>query len=90
MVYILLDSIFIFYLGEVVCLLGVFIDDVESDWFNYVRQCLQCYYVVCVLKGVGMFIDNEKKIWVCCYGNLGMVIVGSGDVLSGILGVLFV
>lgn len=37
-----------------------------------------------------MFIDNEKKIWVCCYGNLGMVIVGSGDVLSGILGVLFV
>lgn len=37
-----------------------------------------------------MFIDNEKKIWVCCYGNFGMVIVGSGDVLSGILGVLFV
>lgn len=46
--------------------------------------------MVCVLKGVGIFIDNEKKIWVCCYGNLVFVIVGSGDVLSGILGVLMV
>ena len=60
----------------------------ESDRFNYARQCSQRYHAVCVLKGAGTLIDNEKKTWVCRHGNPGMATAGSGDVLSGILGAL--
>lgn len=74
--------------GEAARLLGVSVEDVESDRFNYARQCSQRYHSVCVLKGAGTLIDNEKKTWVCRHGNPGMATAGSGDVLSGILGAL--
>ena len=74
--------------GEAGRLLGVSVDDVESDRFNYARQCSQRYHAVCVLKGAGTLIDNEKKTWVCRHGNPGMATAGSGDVLSGVLGAL--
>lgn len=74
--------------GEAARLLGVSVDDVESDRFNYARQCSQRYHAVCVLKGAGTLVDNEKKTWVCRHGNPGMATAGSGDVLSGILGAL--
>ena len=74
--------------GEAARLLGVSVDDVESDRFNYARQCSQRYHAICVLKGAGTLIDNERKTWVCRHGNPGMATAGSGDVLSGILGAL--
>ena len=86
--YTLSDSILTPHAGEAARLLGVSIDDVESDRFNYARQCSQRYHAVCVLKGAGTLIDNEKKTWVCRHGNPGMATAGSGDVLSGILGAL--
>ena len=86
--YTLSDSILTPHAGEAARLLGVSIDDVESDRFNYARQCSQRYHSVCVLKGAGTLIDNEKKTWVCRHGNPGMATAGSGDVLSGILGAL--
>ena len=86
--YTLSDSILTPHSGEAARLLGVSIDDVESDRFNYARQCSQRYHAVCVLKGAGTLIDNERKTWVCRHGNPGMATAGSGDVLSGILGAL--
>jgi hydroxyethylthiazole kinase-like uncharacterized protein yjeF len=74
--------------GEAARLLGVSVDDVETDRFNYARQCSQRYHAVCVLKGAGTLIDNEERTWVCRHGNPGMATAGSGDVLSGILGAL--
>ncbi|WP_421132752.1 NAD(P)H-hydrate dehydratase [Alteromonas sp. A079] len=82
------NSILTPHAGEAARLLGVSIDDVEGDRFNYARQCAQRYHAVCVLKGAGTLIDNERKTWVCRHGNPGMATAGSGDVLSGILGAL--
>ena len=67
---------------------GGAVDDVEGDRCNYARQCSQRYHAVCVLKGAGTLIDNEKKTWVCRHGNPALATAGSGDVLSGILGAL--
>ncbi|QJR81380.1 bifunctional ADP-dependent NAD(P)H-hydrate dehydratase/NAD(P)H-hydrate epimerase [Alteromonas pelagimontana] len=82
------DCILTPHAGEAARLLGVSVEDVESERFNYARQCSQRYHATCVLKGAGTIIDNESKTWVCRHGNPGMATAGSGDVLSGILGAL--
>ncbi len=82
------DCILTPHAGEAGRLLGVSVDDVEAERFNYARQCAQRYHATCVLKGAGTIIDNESKTWVCRHGNPGMATAGSGDVLSGILGAL--
>ncbi|MBU3023600.1 NAD(P)H-hydrate dehydratase [Aestuariibacter sp. A3R04] len=82
------DCILTPHAGEAARLLGVSVDDVEAERFNYVRQCAQRYHATCVLKGAGTIIDNERSTWVCKHGNPGMATAGSGDVLSGICGAL--
>ena len=82
------DCILTPHAGEAARLLGVSVDDVESERFNYARQCSQRYHATCVLKGAGTLVDNETAAWVCRHGNPGMATAGSGDVLSGILGAL--
>ena len=82
------DCILTPHAGEAARLLGVSVDDVEAERFNYARQCAQRYHATCVLKGAGTIIDNERKTWVSKHGNPGMATAGSGDVLSGILGAL--
>jgi len=74
--------------GEASRLLNVSIEDVESNRFNYARQCAQRYDATCVLKGAGSIVDNQKHSWVCRHGNPGMATAGMGDVLTGILGAL--
>lgn len=86
--YIVSDCILTPHAAEAARLMGVSVEDVESDRFNYVRQCALRFHSVCVLKGAGTLIDNEKSTWVCRHGNPGMATAGSGDVLSGILGAL--
>ncbi|MEG3765942.1 NAD(P)H-hydrate dehydratase [Alteromonas sp. 14N.309.X.WAT.G.H12] len=86
--YTISDCILTPHAGEAARLLGVTIDDVETERFNYARQCAQRYHATCVLKGAGTIIDNEWSTWVCKHGNPGMATAGSGDVLSGILGAL--
>lgn len=80
------DCILTPHAGEAARLLGVSVEDVENERFNYARQCSQRYHAICVLKGAGTLIDNESRTWVCQHGNPGMATAGSGDVLSGILG----
>ncbi len=82
------QSILTPHAGEASRLLGVSVEDVEGDRFNYAKQCAQRYHATCVLKGAGTIIDNEKSVAVCRHGNPGMATAGSGDVLSGILGAL--
>lgn len=74
--------------GEAARLLGVSVDDVESERFNYAKQCAERYHATCILKGAGTIIDNENAVAVCRHGNPAMATAGSGDVLSGILGAL--
>ncbi|WP_371193960.1 NAD(P)H-hydrate dehydratase [Glaciecola sp. SC05] len=82
------DCIITPHSGEASRLLHVSIEDIESNRFNYARQCAQRYNATCVLKGAGSIIDNQKHSWVCRHGNPGMATAGMGDVLSGILGAL--
>ncbi|RDV25622.1 NAD(P)H-hydrate dehydratase [Alteromonas aestuariivivens] len=86
--YTISDCILTPHAGEASRLLGVTVDDVEAERFNYARQCAQRYHATCILKGAGTIIDNETHTWVCRHGNPGMATAGSGDVLSGILGAL--
>lgn len=74
--------------AEAARLLGVSVDDVEADRFNYAKQCAERYHATCVLKGAGTIIDDEHSVAVCRHGNPAMATAGSGDVLSGILGAL--
>ncbi|MCW8090776.1 NAD(P)H-hydrate dehydratase [Alteromonas sp. ASW11-130] len=82
------DCILTPHSGEAARLLGVSVEDIEGERFNYARQCAQRYHALCVLKGAGTIIDNESTTWVCAHGNPGLATAGSGDVLSGILGAL--
>ncbi len=76
------------HVGEAARLLNIPIDEVESNRFNYARQCSQRYDATCVLKGAGSIVDNQLHSWVCRHGNPGMATAGMGDVLAGILGSL--
>ncbi len=71
--------------GEASRLLNVSIDEVEANRFNYARQCAERYDAVCVLKGAGTIVDNQKTSWVCRHGNPGMATAGMGDVLTGVI-----
>lgn len=86
--YTLNDCILTPHAGEASRLLGVSVEDVEGERFNYAKQCAQRYHATCVLKGAGTIIDNETSVAVCRHGNPAMATAGSGDVLSGILGAL--
>ena len=74
--------------GEAARLLNDSVHAVEGDRFNTARLLSQRYHAVCILKGAGSIIDNEKHAWVCQHGNPGMATAGMGDVLSGVLGAL--
>ncbi|MGQ8365569.1 NAD(P)H-hydrate dehydratase [Glaciecola sp. 1036] len=71
--------------GEAARLLNVSIDEIESNRFNYARLCAQRYDAVCVLKGAGSIIDDQRHSWVCRHGNPGMATAGMGDVLTGVI-----
>lgn len=76
------------HVGEAARLLNVPFEEVDSNRFNYARQCSQRYDATCVLKGAGSIVDNQMHSWVCRHGNPGMATAGMGDVLAGILGSL--
>ncbi|MEM0911455.1 MAG: NAD(P)H-hydrate dehydratase [Pseudomonadota bacterium] len=71
--------------GEASRLLNVSIEEIEANRFNYARLCAERYDAVCVLKGAGTIIDNQKHSWVCRHGNPGMATAGMGDVLTGVI-----
>ncbi len=75
--------------GEAGRLLQQTVEAVEQDRFATVRQLLERYRGVAVLKGAGSLIASCKgSIHLCAGGNPGMASGGMGDVLSGVLGAL--
>ena len=62
---------------------------VQDDRFAAVRQLVEGYGGVAVLKGAGSLIHTESgPIRLCDRGNPGMASGGMGDVLSGVLAAL--
>jgi len=75
--------------GETGRLLQKTVEVIQQDRFAAVRQLVNCYGGVAVLKGAGSLIaTGEGPIHLCARGNPGMASGGMGDVLSGVLGAL--
>lgn len=71
--------------AEAARLLEFSLSEVDANRYRTARFIADKYNAVCILKGAGTIIDNNKQTWVCAHGNPGMATAGMGDVLSGIL-----
>ncbi|SHH50926.1 NAD(P)H-hydrate epimerase [Caloranaerobacter azorensis DSM 13643] len=72
--------------GELARLLGISIEEIESDRVRYARFTSKKFGVITVLKGANTVVSSEEgKIYINTTGNPGMATAGSGDVLTGII-----
>lgn len=72
--------------GEASRLLGRPVAQVQRDRFSAVRELVERYGGVGLLKGAGTLIAAQGKVPVVCkYGNPGMASGGMGDLLTGII-----
>ncbi len=72
--------------GEAARLLGCSTEEVASDRFAAAQEIAQRYGGVCILKGAGTIISDDKGVQiVCAVGNPGMASGGMGDVLCGLV-----
>lgn len=76
--------------GEAARLLNCTVAEIEADRFNAARQIQVKFGGCVVLKGAGTLVVGEDQISVCSDGNPGMATGGMGDVLTGIIGSLWV
>jgi NAD(P)H-hydrate epimerase len=75
--------------GEAANLLGCSTMDIQRDRLKSAVSIVEKYGGVCVLKGAGTLVVNERQeVGVSDNGNSGMATAGMGDVLSGIIGSL--
>jgi len=75
--------------GEAGRLLGRTTSAVQQDRFAAIRELVDRYNGVLVLKGAGSLIATASgPIRLCDQGNPGMASGGMGDVLSGVLAAL--
>ncbi len=75
--------------GEAARLLNMTTFEINQDRYLAARQIAETYGGVCVLKGAGTIIADDKGFQVVCsVGNPGMASGGMGDVLAGIIGSL--
>lgn len=72
--------------GELSRLLGISIEEIESDRVRYAQITSKKFGVITVLKGANTVISCEEgKVYINPTGNPGMATAGSGDVLTGII-----
>lgn len=72
--------------GEAARLLGIGIDEVQSDRISAVQKLAARTNCSVVLKGAGsLCITSDMKTWLNTTGNPGMSSAGMGDVLSGMI-----
>jgi len=72
--------------GEAARLLGVSVDEIQTDRFSAARALADRYQAVVVLKGFGSLIATPAgEVQVCPYGNPAMASAGMGDALTGII-----
>jgi len=73
--------------GEASRLLGITTYAVNQDRYAAAQKIADIYGGVCILKGTGTIIADDKGFQVVCpVGNPGMASGGMGDVLAGITG----
>jgi len=71
--------------GEAARLLKTTTDVIQRDRFAAVKNLVQRFGGVCVLKGAGTLIATSEDLWLCDRGNPGMASGGTGDVLTGVI-----
>jgi len=75
--------------GEAARLLGISTFSVNQDRYGTAQRIAEIYGGVCVLKGTGTIVADDKGFQVvCAVGNPGMASGGMGDVLAGMVGAL--
>ncbi len=74
--------------GEAARLLGIEVDEVESNRYKAANDLQNIYGGVVVLKGAGSIVCDGNKRIVCHAGNPGMASGGMGDVLAGVISAL--
>jgi NAD(P)H-hydrate epimerase len=76
--------------GEAARLLGSSVDDVQRDRCAAAKEIARRYAATVVLKGPNTLVATRDSVRVCDRGNPGMATAGTGDVLAGTLGSLWV
>lgn len=72
--------------GEAARLLGSDVASVQQNRLDAVREIVERYGGICVLKGAGTLVHSAAAgTWVCDRGNPGMATAGTGDVLTGVI-----
>ncbi|NWG86882.1 MAG: NAD(P)H-hydrate dehydratase, partial [Hydrogenophilaceae bacterium] len=75
--------------GEAGRLLGLDSQAVQADRLRAVRQLVEAYGCLALLKGAGSLITGPNgPIWSNTTGNPGLASAGMGDVLAGMIGAL--
>lgn len=78
------DTILTPHPGEAARLLGCDTAQVQADRLAAAKALRARFGAVVVLKGAGSLVVGER-VQVCPYGNPGMGVGGSGDVLTGVI-----
>ncbi|MGI9322273.1 MAG: NAD(P)H-hydrate dehydratase, partial [Pseudomonadales bacterium] len=72
--------------GEAARLLGR--SDIQADRLKAVKELQSTYGGASLLKGAGTLIATANQVSLNPYGNPGMAVAGTGDVLAGLIGAL--
>jgi NAD(P)H-hydrate epimerase len=71
--------------GEAARLLGCDTSEIAADRVGALKELVERYHAIVVLKGVGSLIaEPVGLVGVCTLGNPGMASAGMGDVLAGL------
>lgn len=71
--------------GEAARLLGTSVAAIQADRYKAARALHERFGAEVILKGAGTITATANGLALCPYGNPGMAVGGSGDVLTGIL-----
>jgi hydroxyethylthiazole kinase-like uncharacterized protein yjeF len=72
--------------GEMACLMGCTIADVQKDRLGVARQFAREHELIVVLKGHRtLAVQPDGEAWVNTTGNPGMATGGTGDILTGMV-----
>jgi len=63
---------------------------IQADRHGAIVSLQKKFDGVVLLKGAGTLIADGTSVSLCPYGNPGMAVAGMGDILSGVIGGLFV
>lgn len=74
--------------GEAARLLSTEIDVIQADRIAAAKALHERFGAIVILKGAGTIIADDNELSICPYGNPGLAVGGSGDVLTGVVAAL--